>query len=254
MVALFVSDVHLQPSLPHTADAFLRFLREHATHVPHLFVLGDLFEYWAGDDDLSTPFSQRIADALREVANGGVETGWIGGNRDFLVGAQFAQAAGMLHLADPFVTELAGMRIVLTHGDAQCVDDHDYQAFRKCVRDPKWQSEFLAQPLAKRKALIESMRSNSRAAQREKAYEIMDVNEDAIHALFEQTGAQVMVHGHTHRPGTHTHRIAGRTYERYVLPDWDCDSDPPRGGWLALRADGSFVRLDHDEGGATNAA
>lgn len=245
-VALFVSDVHLQASLPRTADMFLRFLHEEATRTARLYVLGDLFEYWAGDDDLDTPFHRQIVDALAEVANRGVRIGWIGGNRDFLVGEAFARAAGMQLLPDPFVAELAGMRIVLTHGDLQCTDDVAYQAFRRQVRDPQWQRDFLAQPLAQRKAIIAGMRSGSRAAQREKSYEIMDVNRDAIAALFAESGAQAMVHGHTHRPALHLHEIGGVQCVRHVLPDWDCDDQVPRGGWLALHADGSFARFGFD--------
>ncbi len=240
-VALFVSDVHLQADMPRTSDAFLRFLAQYAAHSPRLFVLGDLFEYWAGDDDLATPFHRRIADALANVASQGVEIGWMGGNRDFLIGEAFARAAGMQLLPEPFVTELAGVRLVLAHGDRECTDDHDYQAFRKQVRDTAWQRGFLAQPLAQRKAIIEGMRAGSREAQREKSYEIMDVNEQAIGALLASSGAQVMVHGHTHRPATHTY--ADGT-SRQVLPDWDLESGNFRGGWLELRSDGSFVRRD----------
>lgn len=245
-VALFVSDVHLQPAMPRTADAFLRFLRDRAPHVPRLYVLGDLFEYWAGDDDLDVPLHRQVIDALAAVAAQGVQIGWIGGNRDFLLGERFAQAAGMQLLPDPFVAELAGVHIVLTHGDLQCSDDHTYQAFRKQVRDPQWQHDFLAQPLAQRKAIIEGMRAGSRAAQREKSYEIMDVNEAAIADLFARTGAHVMVHGHTHRPATHRYPANGMQRVRHVLPDWDLDDTQTRGGWLALLADGRFVRHESD--------
>jgi UDP-2,3-diacylglucosamine hydrolase len=245
-VALFVSDVHLQATLPHTAAMFLRFLHEYAPQAPRLYLLGDLFEYWAGDDDLVTPFHRQVADAIAALAAQGVQVGWIGGNRDFLLGEQFAAAAGMHLLPDPFVAELAGVRILLTHGDTQCTDDLGYQAFRAQVRDPRWQREFLAHPLAQRKAIIEGMRTGSRAAQREKSYGIMDVNSKAIEALFTESGAQVMVHGHTHRPATHLHRIGAATHVRQVLPDWDCDDAMPRGGWLALRADGSFMRFRYD--------
>lgn len=245
-VALFVSDVHLQASLPRTADAFLRFLREEAILAPRLFILGDLFEYWAGDDDLVTPFYRQIADALAVVSGAGVEIGWIGGNRDFLLGEDFTRAAGMQLLSDPFVTELAGTRMVLTHGDLQCTDDHAYQAFRAQVRNPQWQREFLAQPLARRKAIIEGMREGSRAAQREKAYEIMDVNREAIESLFRQSRAAAMVHGHTHRPAVHQHLVDEAQCTRHVLPDWDCDGPEQRGGWVALLANGSFVRFRCD--------
>jgi len=239
-VALFISDLHLQPSSSATTALFLGFLEQHARRARQLYLLGDLFEYWAGDDDMETPYLRRIVDALHATSNAGVEIYWIAGNRDFLAGADFARAAGLTCLPDPYVAEIAGERVLLTHGDAQCTDDHDYQAFRLQVRNPQWQQAFLAQPLAQRKAIIEGMRKGSREAQLGKSMEIMDVNPGAIAALFDQTGTSLMIHGHTHRPAVHQHD--GRV--RYVLPDWDGDVSPPRGGWLALDASGAIHRHD----------
>lgn len=246
VVALFVSDVHLQPGMPRTVQAFLQFLRGHAARAQRLYLLGDLFEYWAGDDDLDAALHQQVVTELAALAATGVQIGWLPGNRDFLTGDAFAAAAGLQLLEEPHVTELCGQRIVLMHGDAQCTDDHDYQAFRAQVRNPAWQAGFLAQPLAQRKAIIAAMRSGSRAAQRDKSYEIMDVNASAIALLFEQTGAQVMVHGHTHRPALHQHAAHGSMRQRHVLPDWDCDARPARGGWLALDSTGRWTRFRHD--------
>jgi UDP-2,3-diacylglucosamine hydrolase len=246
-VALFVSDVHLQPTLPHTTKAFVDFLREQAAKVQQLYLLGDLFEYWAGDDDISSSsYHQQIIEAIRNVADAGVKVFWIAGNRDFLIGQDFASAAHLTLLPEPFVTEIVNQRIVLVHGDAQCTDDHAYMEFRAKVRDPAWQREFLAIPLAQRKAIIESMRDGSREAQRSKSYEIMDVNAEAIASLFESTNAMLVIHGHTHRPATHRDKVDGKQLIRHVLPDWDCDTSPPRGGWLALNADGSFTRFGFD--------
>ncbi|HYD62489.1 MAG TPA: UDP-2,3-diacylglucosamine diphosphatase [Noviherbaspirillum sp.] len=245
-VALFVSDVHLHASLPRTTQAFVDFLQHHAKDTQRLFLLGDLFEYWAGDDDLETPYHQHIADAIREVSKAGVAVFWIAGNRDFLVGQTFAHAAGMTLLPDPHVEEIAGQRVVLVHGDAQCIDDHAYMAFRAQVRQPDWQAKFLAQPLAQRKAIIEGMRSGSREAQRNKSYEIMDVNPAAIVSLFDTMNASVMIHGHTHRPAMHIYESEGKTCVRHVLPDWDCDGESPRGGWLAMDANGDVRRFGHD--------
>ncbi|HSY26665.1 MAG TPA: UDP-2,3-diacylglucosamine diphosphatase, partial [Burkholderiaceae bacterium] len=149
-VALFISDLHLQASMPHTAEAFFSFLRDHARHTKQLYLLGDIFEYWAGDDDL-TPFNQQVIDALRNVSDSGVGLFWISGNRDFLVGSKFAEACGLQILLDPFVASIAGQKIILTHGDALCTDDLAYMAFRAQVRQPEWQSEFLARPLVQRK-------------------------------------------------------------------------------------------------------
>jgi len=245
-IALFVSDVHLQPSLPLTTQAFLDFLRIHAARSRQLYLLGDLFEYWAGDDDLVTPYHRQIADAIRAVSEAGADVFWISGNRDFLVGQEFAKAAGTTLLPDPFVAEIAGQRIVLTHGDAQCTDDHAYMAFRAQVRQPEWQAQFLSQPLAQRKSIIEGMRSGSREAQKSKACEIMDVNPAAIAALFDATDAAVMIHGHTHRPATHETKSSGKKHVRHVLPDWDCDSEVPRGGWLAMDSQGNLRRFRFD--------
>jgi UDP-2,3-diacylglucosamine hydrolase len=235
-VALFVSDVHLQPGMPRTTAAFLDFLGHHARRTQQLYLLGDMFEYWAGDDDCADPYHATIIDALRAVSESGVSVFWIAGNRDFLVGPGFAAAAGLQLLAEPHVVKIAGRTLVLLHGDAQCTDDTGYMAFRQQVRQPAWQAAFLAKPLEERKAIIAGMRSNSRAAQREKAYDIMDVNQAEIDRLFAASGAELMIHGHTHRPALH-HHASG---VRHVLPDWDCDAMPTRGGWLALARDGTL--------------
>jgi UDP-2,3-diacylglucosamine hydrolase len=239
-VALFVSDLHLHEGSPATTALFLAFLAQRATHARQLYLLGDLFEYWAGDDDMATPYLRSIVDALRAVSSAGVQLFWMAGNRDFLVGDAFARAAGMVRLPDPHVTQIAGIRLALAHGDAQCTDDHDYQSFRAQVRSAQWQQAFLAQPLDERKAVIDGMRAGSRDAQRGKTMDIMDVNQDAIDSLFADTGADVLIHGHTHRPARHRH---GRLL-RYVLPDWDGDAVPPRGGWLSIDADGAIHRHD----------
>lgn len=252
-VALFVSDVHLHDSLPGTTQAFIDFLGRYARNTQRLYLLGDLFEYWAGDDDLETPYHLRIAQAIRQVSDAGVAVFWIAGNRDFLVGPTFARKAALTMLNDPHVEDIAGSRIVLAHGDAQCTDDHAYMAFRAQVRQSEWQAQFLAQPLSRRKAIIEGMRTGSREAQRTKSYEIMDVNPEAVRALFDTTGATVMIHGHTHRPATHETRSDGKTYTRHVLPDWDCDTGTPRGGWLALSSTGDAKWFDVD-GGAMSAS
>ncbi|HJV73801.1 MAG TPA: UDP-2,3-diacylglucosamine diphosphatase [Noviherbaspirillum sp.] len=245
-VALFVSDVHLQAALPRTTQAFIDFLRNHAIKAQQLYLLGDLFEYWAGDDDLATSYNAEIVHNIRGVSDAGVAIFWIPGNRDFLVGEDFARTAGLNLLPDPFIANIAGQRIVLTHGDAQCTDDQAYMAFRAQVREPAWQREFLAMPLAKRKALIEGMRNGSREAQRSKSYEIMDVNCAAIASLHETSGCAIMIHGHTHRPAIHEIQVNGEKQVRYVLPDWDCDTKPARGGWLALYADASFQSFCFD--------
>lgn len=237
-MALFVSDLHLQESHPRTAAAFLRFLLEQAVPARELYLLGDLFEYWAGDDDLDTPFHQHIIGALRAVSDAGVALYWLAGNRDFLVGARFAAAAGLTLLAEPHVITIAGQRLALVHGDAECTDDVSYMAFRAQVRDPAWQQQFLALPLAQRKGIIANLREGSRAAHGSKTMAIMDVTAGAIDALFAATATDIVIHGHTHRPALH--HSAGK--RRYVLPDWEFDAEPPRGGWIAMDSNGAISR------------
>jgi UDP-2,3-diacylglucosamine hydrolase len=244
-VAFFISDLHLQASLPLTVQAFLNFLTQYALRAQQLYLLGDIFEYWAGDDDLETPFNRSIADAIHRLSKAGVEVFWIAGNRDFLVSNEFAQAAGLTLLNDPHVVTLAGQRLTLAHGDAQCTDDTDYMAFRVQVRNPVWQNTFLALPLAQRKAIIEGLRQGSQAAQKQKSSEIMDVNPQAIAQLFADTGSALLIHGHTHRPARHVYQDAAGVKVRYVLPDWEIDTVPARGGWIALGKDGVLRRFDH---------
>jgi UDP-2,3-diacylglucosamine hydrolase len=241
-LALFISDLHLQASHPRTAEAFFRFLAERAAQAERLYLLGDIFEYWAGDDDLDDPFNRSVVDALRRVSDGGTAVYWLGGNRDFLVGAGFADAAGLTLLPEPHVATIGGCTVVLVHGDAQCTDDVKYMTFRAQVRDPAWQRQFLAMPLAQRKAIIAGLREGSRAAHGEKSYEIMDVTPAAVVALHADSGTDVIIHGHTHRPALH--EADGK--RRYVLPDWELDAEPVRGGWIAIDEAGRILRHDLD--------
>ena len=241
-LALFISDLHLQALYPRTCSAFFAFLRERAMAAERLYLLGDIFEYWAGDDDLASLFHQDLVNAIRAVSDSGVQVFWMAGNRDFLVGAAFAEAAGLTLLAEPHVIELAGQRVALVPGDAECTDDLKYMAFRAQVRDPAWQAQFLALPLAQRKSIIDGMREGSKAAHTTKSYELMDVAPAAVAALHARTGADILIHGHTHRPALHQHD--GK--RRYVLPDWEPLAEPPRGGWIAIERDGAIVRYDLD--------
>ena len=237
-LALFISDLHLQPAHPRNAEAFHRFLAERAMGSQALYLLGDLFEYWAGDDDLDAPFHQAIIAALRAVSDAGVAVYWIAGNRDFLVGQAFADAAGLTLLPEPHVIDIKGQRVTLVHGDAECTADTRYMEFRAQVRNPAWQQQFLAMPLVQRKAIIAGLREGSREAHGTKSYEIMDVTPAAVNDLFERTGSDTIIHGHTHRPALHQND--GR--RRYVLPDWEVDAEPPRGGWISIDSDGLITR------------
>ncbi|MFC5473760.1 UDP-2,3-diacylglucosamine diphosphatase [Paraherbaspirillum soli] len=245
-VALFISDLHLQEAHPRTTQAFLDFLQTHALRAQQLYLLGDLFEYWAGDDDLETPYNRHVADAIRRVSDAGVQVFWIAGNRDFLVGDIFAQAAGLRLLPDPSVLTIGGRRLAVAHGDAQCTDDLAYMAFRAQVRQPQFQQQFLAQPLAQRKAFIAGVRKESREEQRHKSDQIMDVNPGAINALFDATASDTLIHGHTHRPARHVDIVGAATRTRYVLSDWEYDVESPRGGWIAIDAHGVIRRFAHD--------
>jgi UDP-2,3-diacylglucosamine hydrolase len=236
--ALFVSDLHLSPDAPATVARFLTFLTSKARTADSLTILGDLFDYWAGDDDLDDPFNAGVVGSLRDVAAAGVAVSFMAGNRDFLIGKYFADAAGLNLLPDPCVRDIAGIKTLLTHGDALCTDDVDYQRFRSMVHDPAWQTAFLARPLAERKAEIAALRQRSEGEKKIKPLAIMDVNADSVSATLQQYGAQALIHGHTHRQGQHTHIVAGRSCQRWVLGDWHAD----RGGALSCTAtDWKFI-------------
>lgn len=235
--ALFISDLHLSDDHPGTVAAFIDFLGGPARQAGSLFILGDLFEYWAGDDDLDDTLNRHVADALRVLAETGTEIYFITGNRDLLAGAGLASASGMRLLPDPAVVRLGAAadapRVLLSHGDLLCTDDLAYQAYRRQVRDPAWQAGFLAQPLAARKAFIESLRKQSEDAKRDKAMTIMDANPDAIAGLLREHGYPTLIHGHTHRPACHRHEIDGHSCTRWVLADWHGTAR-----WLAYDAEG----------------
>jgi UDP-2,3-diacylglucosamine hydrolase len=226
---LFISDLHLCRERPEINALFFRFLRERVPGSDALYILGDLFEYWAGDDDLADPLHGEIAAALKQVSDLGVPLHFMHGNRDFLVGGEFARVTGASLLPDPTIVDLYGTPTLLMHGDTLCTDDVKYQAFRLQIRDPAWQKDFLAKPLAVRKAMIENVREQSAREVKEKPPEIMDVNGTAVAEAFRRHGCSRMIHGHTHRPAHHVHDVDGRSCERWVLTDWY-----ERGGALEL--------------------
>lgn len=245
-VALFASDLHLTAAMPQTAAKFFQFLRNEAAHSKQLYLLGDIFEYWAGDDDIDEAFNHSVIDALHATRTHGTEIFWLAGNRDFLAGKDFAKACGAHLMTEPYIAHIAGLNILLIHGDAECTDDAAYMAFRNQVRNADWQQCFLSQPLAQRKAIIEQMRAGSRTAQLTKPMDIMDVNAAAINALFDAHAVQIMIHGHTHRPAKHVTKTHSGEQVRYVLPDWDYEGEHHRGGWIAIdeAADIHFVEPD----------
>lgn len=217
---LFISDLHLTPERPGAAASFLRFLEQRAAHADALYILGDLFEAWVGDDDLASPFNTGIAAALKQVSDAGVPVYFLPGNRDFLAGPGFARAAGLSLLQDPTPVDLYGTPTLLAHGDAWCTDDAPYQAFRAQVREPAWRATFLDKPLAERHAIAAVLRERSEQAKADKRPDIMDVNSAAVAEAFRRHGVSRIIHGHTHRPARHEHLIDDRSRERWVLPDW----------------------------------
>lgn len=226
----FISDLHLQASEEDTFQTWRRYL--HETVADAVFILGDLFEVWVGDDILTqrAGFEAQCAQVLRAAA-GRVDLHIMSGNRDFLMGPALATACSGTLLDDPTVLTYAGERWLLTHGDALCLDDTDYMQFRAQVRSAGWQNHFLAQPLAQRLEVAQSLRAQSEARKRsEPTY--ADVDSAAASAMLQAHGAAHMVHGHTHKPATHP-LAAG--LERLVLSDWDLQADPPRADILRLR-------------------
>lgn len=221
--ALLVSDLHLSPDAPATTGRFLRFLAGPARRADTLFILGDLFDAWAGDDDLAAPFNAAIVAALNGLADAGTAVFFMPGNRDFLVGDAFAAAAGLTLLPDPCVRAIGDGPTLLTHGDTLCTDDADYQRFRATVRTPAWRENFLGQPLAERKTAIAALRAASETEKQNKPMPLMEVNETAVAALLQEYGVRDLIHGHTHRQGRHTHLVAGRTCRRWVLGDWHAE-------------------------------
>ena len=231
--ALFVSDLHLCPTRPAIASQFVDFVNGPATQAGALYILGDLFEYWAGDDDLLDPFNAAIVSALKRLTESGTPLFLIRGNRDFLIGADFARASGARLLEEPHLLTLFGKPTLLLHGDTLCRDDHAYQEFRRQVRSQAWRDAFLAQPLTVRKTQIEALRKRSEAEKQGKAAAIMDVNADAVAELLKSYRFPLLIHGHTHRQAHHQQLIDGHRCERWVLGDWF-----ERGSYLACDQEG----------------
>jgi UDP-2,3-diacylglucosamine hydrolase len=224
--ALLISDLHLSEDRPEANERFFSLLEKQARDAEALYILGDFFEYWIGDDDLAYPFHAVIAGALRELSRSGVALYFMQGNRDFLVGDRFCAATGARLLDDPTVVELDGEKTLLMHGDTLCTDDLDYQNWRRTARSSPWQAAFLAKSLDERRQAVGGMREKSKQVVAAKPAEIMDVNQDAVRQAMESHGVRRLIHGHTHRPGHH--RVAGGG-ERWVLPDWY-----GRGGYLSV--------------------
>jgi UDP-2,3-diacylglucosamine hydrolase len=230
---LFVSDLHLAPERPAEADAFRGLLRGPARDAAALYILGDLFEYWLGDDD-PEPFNAGILDAIGALSSSGVPVWFMHGNRDFLLGRRAAARAGMTLLHDPTLVDLFGVPTLLMHGDTLCTDDVAYQRFRAKVRNPAYIRLFLLLPLAVRRRVGLALRGRSEQAKQDKPAAIMDVSPAAVEQALRTYGYPRLIHGHTHRPARHVHELEGQRCERLVLSDWF-----GRGAYLAVSPGGA---------------
>ena len=211
----FISDLHLSEDTSRLNSAFFNFLSNSNHAFDQLFILGDLFEAWVGDDD-DSPFSNDVCQALLKLSKQGTEVFFIHGNRDFLIGENFMQRSGVKILPDPFTFQFFDLKIALSHGDSFCTDDVDYQNFKKEVRTQEWKADFLAKPLAERKQIAANMRDSSQSLSANKASSIMDINDDAVQIFAKEHGIDFLIHGHTHRPNCHAYD----SFERIVLGDW----------------------------------
>ena len=269
--SLFISDLHLCDSRPHITTAFINFLKNTANQAQALYILGDLFEYWAGDDAIQNDVIKTTATGQEHSSAGLQPQGlspqnipakagyscvkasihalrsltkttpvyFMAGNRDFLIGTGFANATGITILPDPSVITPYGKPVLLSHGDALCTDDSAYQTFRAEVRSKDWQSQFLNQPLENRIAYIEQLRTKSEQAKSAKSMQIMDVNAAAVEDLLRQYQfPPLFIHGHTHRPNVHVHHVAGHTCQRWVLGDWY-----EQGSYLKLDKNGCHAQM-----------
>ena len=222
MTTLLISDLHLDRDRPDITAQFIDFLEREGSAAKALYILGDLFEAWIGDDD-PDPDKRRIVGALRSLSSKGVPSYLIHGNRDFLIGRRFCEETGMRLLADGTIVDLYGRRVLLMHGDTLCTDDHSYQRLRRIVRNPLVQFTLRRLTLNQRRQLAERMRQGSKAhiaTMDRAAPEIMDVNQDEVRRTFERYHVDCIVHGHTHRPAVHEVKLDGRTVTRIVLGDW----------------------------------
>lgn len=219
MERLFISDLHLSDAAPELTHCFERFLELHTQDINELYILGDFFEVWIGDDDATT-LTERVRESLKRLTERGIRVYFMPGNRDFLLGTAYLNTIPATLLQDPYPIDIAGESALLMHGDSLCIDDVEYQAFRTQVRDPVWQNELLQKPLDERRTLAQQLRDMSKEANEVKAADIMDVNEQEVDRVMHEHGVSVLIHGHTHRPARHP---LSDLRERIVLGDWQAD-------------------------------
>ncbi len=239
MTTLFIADIHLGNEHPEISQRFCDFLRNKARSAEALYILGDLFEVWIGDDGVQPEHEAAIA-ALRHLTHHGVPVYVMHGNRDFLLGKQFEALTGCTLIDDPIVINLYHTPTLLMHGDSLCTDDHEYLQFRSQMRNSEWQQQFLSQSVEQRAAIARHYREESRKRSQGKALEIMDVNAEAVIDIMERYGVARLIHGHTHRPAVHELMVDYHAAQRIVLGDWYEQQS-------VLRCDGSGCRLSNLE-------
>lgn len=237
MRTLFISDLHLHESRPYLTRAFFRFLQEQAKNAEALYILGDFFDAWIGDDD-DTDLAIQVAEQLQQLSATGVRIYLMHGNRDFLLGSDFAKAAGAELIPEFTVIDLYGTPTILLHGDSLCTKDTAYQHFRLIARNADWQQQQLSQPLAIRRQIAAHLREKSQSMNSLKAEDIMDVTADEVISLMQKTHVKRMIHGHTHRPARHSLTIDGQAAERIVLGDWHHE------GWCLVASEHT-LELQH---------
>ena len=220
MTILFISDLHLEAERPDISKQFLHFLETEASEAEELYILGDLFEYWIGDDGSEVLGHRSVEQALKHTVDKGTEVFFLHGNRDFLIGEAFADRTGCQLLTDPVIIEPDGQKILLTHGDALCTDDLEHQQARHQMLSSKWKMAFLQQSIEDRRQAAGALRAKSESGKQNKPMEIMDVNQQAVEKMMRTHGVEVMIHGHTHRPAVHEFLLDGELARRYVLGDW----------------------------------
>lgn len=223
MTTLLISDLHLDESRPELTQAFYEFLDQRALNADELYILGDFFEVWIGDDE-DSPFAAEVRRHLKKLSDNGTQLFIMGGNRDFLLGKTFAESVGAILLEDPTVVDLYGERVLLMHGDSLCTRDTEYMDFRAQARSTEFQKNLLSQPLEQRRIIAKQLREQSKSMNSLKAEDIMDVTPEEVVKAMDEAQVQVMIHGHTHRPAYHPVELAHEEIgERIVLGDWDQD-------------------------------
>ncbi len=234
---LLISDLHLEPVRPELTRAFFKFLETTACEASALYILGDFFNVWIGDDD-DAPLCGDISGALKKLSDTGTAVYLMHGNRDFLMGDHWAKACGATLIHEPYLLQQEDANVLLLHGDALCTRDTDYMAFRKMVREVKWQQEFLARPLIERRAFADQARARSKTMSSNKPDDIMDVTPEEVERVLHDSGTVTLIHGHTHRPKVHMLTLDGRPAKRIVLGDWGTK------GWYVRLAAGQAELLN----------